>query len=195
VVTFSKAVRVRSVLTLSVFVLFAITLCSRAAPAHAQAQQGEGEAKPENAATVSKPNAQPATADQFGLPAARARLAAARAARADASLFLPWLTVGVGAGSAALAGIAGAVHVGTCEKPCGALNWVAFAAVAGVTLGTLGVLWVVHARADLRELDTQRYHLERELERLELSRLQHEPGLTTLSRPRTGSLLNVRFSL
>jgi hypothetical protein len=125
----------------------------------------------------------------------QARLEAARLERAEASTFFPWLAVGIGAGSAVLSGIAGTVHVATCDAPCGTLSWVAFAAVAGVTLGTLGVIWVVHAEAHVRELDSHRYQLERELERLELSRLQHEPGMTTLSRPRTGPLLSLRFSL
>jgi len=118
----------------------------------------------------------------------RAQLRATQAERDRVNLWLPWLSVAVGGGSAAIAGIAGALQVMTCHSNCDTLNWVAFTAVAGTSLATLATIWLIRAQDEVRALDSRKYHLEQELERIRLSRLSRD-----VTPARSGSLFSVRF--
>jgi hypothetical protein len=90
---------------------------------------------------------------------------------------LPWITVGVGAGTVLVSAIAGAVHTLSCDPGCDTPNWVAFAVVAGSVVGTLGAIWLIRTDADLRELDSRRYQLQEELHQYELARARRDPTL------------------
>lgn len=118
------------------------------------------------------------------------RLEATKREREEYSLLLPRLALGLGIAGALAGAIGGAVHVIGCDGTCDTVPWVAFAAVAGVSLATLGAIWTIRAEADVRELDSQRYQLEQELERVRLSRLSRD-----LMRTRSGSVLSFRFAL
>jgi hypothetical protein len=120
----------------------------------------------------------------------RSRLAAARAERAQASTFFPWLTLIVGGGLTLGAGIASAVNVLRCPATCEPVNFALFALVGGAALTTLGAIWTIEAEHGLRELDSHQYQLEQELERVRLSRLSRDVLPT-----RAGSLVSLRFAL
>lgn len=110
--------------------------------------------------------------------------------RAHSSNLLPWITVGVGGGTVLVSAIAGAVHTLSCDPGCDTPNWVAFSVVAGAVVGTLGAIWLIHADADLRELDSRRYQLQEALHQYELARVRRDP---TLARSSTGTF-SWRFS-
>jgi len=111
-------------------------------------------------------------ADQ-GIGKIELQLASVREERANTTRLLPWLTVGVGAGAVLVAAATGAGYALSCEDSCDTPNWINAFVVAGATVATLGAIWVIHRDADIRELDSRRYHLEQELLRLRLSRPAH----------------------
>jgi hypothetical protein len=99
----------------------------------------------------------------------RLRLREADAERAHSSNLLPWLTVGIGAGTVVVSALAGAIHALGCDPGCSTPNWVALIVVAGGAVGTLGAIWLIRTDESLRELDSRRYQLRQELEQYELS--------------------------
>lgn len=109
--------------------------------------------------------------------------------RAHSSDLLPWVTVGVGAGTVLVSALAGAVHTLRCDPGCATPNWVAFAVVAGSLVGTVGALWLIRTDADLRELDSRRYQLQEELHQYELARLRRDPTLA-----RSNGAFSLRFA-
>lgn len=89
--------------------------------------------------------------------------------RSHSSRFLPWLTVATGAGISVAGTAVGAAYAFDCEGGCDTPPWIGMIVVTGTLVATLGAIWVVHADADVRELDSRRYHLKQEIERLRLS--------------------------
>lgn len=117
------------------------------------------------------------------------KLAAVNDERAHTSNVLPWLSVGVGAGAVLVGASVGAGYALSCDDHCETPNWLTIAIVAGATVAMLGAIWVLHRDADIRELESQRYHLEQELLRIRLSSPQSSPG------PAARSTFSVRFAL
>ena len=78
-----------------------------------------------------------------------------------------------------VAAATGAGYAFTCADRCDTPNWINVFVVAGATVATLGTIWAVHRDADIRELDSRRYHLEQELLRLRLSRPMHDAALSS----------------
>lgn len=109
--------------------------------------------------------------------------------RAHSSNLLPWVTVGVGAGTVLVSALAGAVHTLRCDPGCATPNWVAFAVVAGSLVGTVGAIWLIRTDVDLRELDSRRYQLQEELHQYELARLRRDPTLA-----RSDGTFSLRFA-
>jgi hypothetical protein len=138
---------------------------------------------------------EPAAASEGGAPAnpqvdsVRERLAQNAKERTQAPRLWPWLVVGVGAGTAVIAGSIGAIHALACDD-CHTLPWVSVAVVAGATILTGGAILTLNAERNIRSIDSQRYQLEQELERLTADKRQHEH--TPASAP---ALLALHFSM
>jgi len=189
---------------ISTSVVATLTNLAWAPTAHAQFPSGRARvtrprpaAKPSARARDAGPDVtRDAGVDEANLPdtpavrLARARLAAARSERAQASTFLPWFTVLVGSGVMVGSGIASAVNVLRCPATCGPVNLALFAVVGGAAVATLGAIWLIEAERGLRELDSHQYQLEQELERVRLSRLSRDVMPT-----RASSLVSLRFAL
>jgi hypothetical protein len=91
------------------------------------------------------------------------------AERAEYSRFWPWFTLSTGA-AMAVGGVAvGAGYVFGCDNGCSTPAWIGIIVAAGTLVATLGTIWVVNANADVREIDSHRYQLEQEIERIRVS--------------------------
>jgi len=89
---------------------------------------------------------------------------------ASAHTIWPVVTMGLGAGIGIGAGIAGMAIVGACEDDdCSVSAAVGGLVVGGVTLLTAGVIWWRIQLQRMQRLESKRYQLERDLERLELT--------------------------
>jgi len=119
----------------------------------------------------------------------RERLAQNAKERAQAPRLLPWLAVGVGAGIAVVAGSVGVIHTLSCDD-CHTLPWVSVAVVAGATILAGGAILTLHAERNIRSIESQRYQLEQELERMTAEKRQREH--TPDSAP---ALLALHFSM
>lgn len=108
--------------------------------------------------------------------------------RADASNFLPWLTVAVGGSTVVGAAVAGSIHAFTCDDGCSTPNWVPAAVVGGGLVAILGGLWVIHRDLYIRELDSRSYQLQRSLE-------QFPPAASQLKRTREFARTPTMFNL
>ncbi|MET0387524.1 MAG: hypothetical protein ABW321_16255 [Polyangiales bacterium] len=124
-----------------------------------------------------------------GVAAVTKRLDAARQERADASRLLPLLTLSIGTASVLTAATAGSIHAFGCAETCDTPNWVALVVVAGSAVTTLGAIWLLRRSHDIHQLDSNVYHLERELERVRLSSRLSRDSLPT----RGGTVLSLRF--
>jgi hypothetical protein len=85
------------------------------------------------------------------------------------SRFWPWFTLTAGTALTVGGVAAGAAHVYGCDGGCSTSAWVGIVVVTGTLVATLGTIWVVRANADVREIDSRRYHLEQEMERIRIS--------------------------
>ena len=84
----------------------------------------------------------------------------------------------------------GVGHVFACEEGCNTSAWIGILVATGTLVATLGTIWVVHANADVREIDSHKYQLERELERIRFSaKLPHATD------GQGSPLLSMRFAL
>lgn len=109
--------------------------------------------------------------------------------RASYSRFWPWLTVGVGAAVTLGSAAVGAGYVYGCDGDCSTPSAIGIGVVAGTFIATIGAIWVVHANADVRELDSKRYQLEQELDRIRFS-----ANLPNKSELRRSELFSMRFA-
>jgi hypothetical protein len=136
-----------------------------AAPAEDAAVPEAGE-QPEAAASEAAPVEEP---HDIGTSRLEANLRKAEAARESYSRFWPWFTLTSGALMTVGGAAAGAAHVFGCDDGCSTSAWVGIAVATGTFIATIGTIWVVNANADVRELDSQRYQLQQELERIRFS--------------------------
>jgi hypothetical protein len=86
--------------------------------------------------------------------------------RASTTHFWPWLAVGVGVGASVGSAAYGAIYAIDCDSDCSAPTWVSLVVVAGAAVAALSMIWLVRTDEDIRELESRKYHLERDLERL-----------------------------
>ena len=113
------------------------------------------------------------------------------AEREDYSRFWPWFTLTSGAALTAGSVAVGAAHVFGCDGGCSTSAWVGILVATGTLVATLGTIWVVNANAGLADIDSRRYHLQQEIDRIRVS-----ANLPNKSDYQTGSsLLTMRFAL
>jgi hypothetical protein len=126
-----------------------------------------------------------------GMSRLEANLSKVDAEREEYSRFWPWFTLTTGVALTAGAVAVGAAHVFGCEGGCRTSAWIGIAVAAGTLVSTLGTIWVVNSNAGLAEIDSRRYHLQQEIERIRVS-----ANLPNKSDYQTGSsLLSMRFAL
>jgi hypothetical protein len=126
----------------------------------------------------------------FGVSKLQTQLRELSAERDSYSRLLPWLTVGVGAAATVGGAIAGAGYALGCDTGCSSPAWVGMVVVTGTFVATIGAIWVVHADAGLRELDSRRYYLQQELDRIRASSKGPEAAY-----PHASPLVSWRFAL
>jgi hypothetical protein len=85
------------------------------------------------------------------------------------SRFWPWFTVGAGAAMTLGGTAVGASKVFGCDGGCSTSAWIGIIVATGTFVATVGTIWVVRANADVREIDSHRYQLEQEIERIRIS--------------------------
>jgi hypothetical protein len=78
----------------------------------------------------------------------------------------PWLVLGVGLGATVGSATYGAIYAIDCDHDCSTPNWVSLTVVAGAAVAALSMLWLVRTDDQIRELESRKYHLERDLERM-----------------------------
>jgi hypothetical protein len=114
-----------------------------------------------------------------------------QAEREEYSRFWPWFTVASGA-ALTLGGTAvGAGYIYSCDGGCSTPAWIGIIVVTGTLVATLGTIWVVRANADVREIDSHRYQLEQEIERIRISSKLPNAFDNQASKP----LFSMRFAL
>jgi len=86
----------------------------------------------------------------------------------------PWLVVGAGAGAALFATATGAGYALACHGECGTHSWVAAVVVVGVGVATLGAIWLIRSDRDIAEVESRRYQIERDLERVDRATAQRD---------------------
>jgi hypothetical protein len=93
------------------------------------------------------------------------------------STLLPWLLLGSGIAAVAVSGGYGVGHVLLCESSCGIEFWPPWILMGGLAMITGGTVWLQSARADREAIDSRRYHLEQQLQRLrwEQGRAERSP--------------------
>ena len=113
------------------------------------------------------------------------------AEREEYSRFWPWFTLTTGAALTAGSVAVGAGHVFGCDGGCSTSAWIGILVAAGTFVATVGTIWVVNSNLGLAEIDSRRYHLQQELERIRVS-----ANLPNKSDYQTGSsLLTMKFAL
>lgn len=113
------------------------------------------------------------------------------AERENYSRFWPWFTLTTGAALTAGSVAVGAGHVFGCDNGCSTSAWIGILVATGTLVATLGTIWVVNSNAGLAEIDSRRYHLQQEIERIRVS-----ANLPNKSDYQTGSsLLTMQFAL
>jgi hypothetical protein len=113
------------------------------------------------------------------------------AERENYSRFWPWFTLTTGAALTAGSVAVGAGHVFGCDNGCSTSAWIGILVATGTLVATLGTIWVVRSNAGLAEIDSRRYHLQQEIERIRVS-----ANLPNKSDYQTGSsLLTMQFAL
>jgi hypothetical protein len=118
-------------------------------------------------------------------------LRAVEAERENYSRFWPWFTLTTGAALTVGSVAVGAGHVFGCDNGCSTSAWIGILVATGTLVATLGTIWVVNSNAGLAEIDSRRYHLQQEIERIRVS-----ANLPNKSDYQTGSsLLTMQFAL
>jgi hypothetical protein len=113
------------------------------------------------------------------------------AERENYSRFWPWFTLTTGAALTAGSVAVGAGHVFGYDNGCSTSAWIGILVATGTLVATLGTIWVVSSNAGLAEIDSRRYHLQQEIERIRVS-----ANLPNKSDYQTGSsLLTMQFAL
>jgi len=113
------------------------------------------------------------------------------AERENYSRFWPWFTLTTGAALTAGSVAVGAGHVFACDNGCSTSAWIGILVATGTLVATLGTIWVVSSNAGLAEIDSRRYQLQQEIERIRVS-----ANLPNKSDYQTGSsLLTMEFAL
>ena len=110
------------------------------------------------------------------VPAARARqrrehdlrLELGRVQRewADTSALSAWLFTAVGVGVLVSGLAVGAADALGCKRSCSTSFWPGWMVVGGATMTTAGIVWIKHKQGDIAELESRRFHLEQELQRV-----------------------------
>jgi ElaB/YqjD/DUF883 family membrane-anchored ribosome-binding protein len=161
------------------------------APSPSGASEAAAQSAPEPEATGESAPLDTAASEQaFGTSKLQSQLRDLSAERDSYSRFLPWLTVGVGAATTLGGAIAGVGYALGCDTGCSSPAWVGMVVVTGTFVATIGAVWVVHADAGLRELDSRRYYLQQELDRIRASSKGPEAAY-----PNAAPLVSWRFAL
>jgi hypothetical protein len=113
------------------------------------------------------------------------------AEREEYSRFWPWFTLTSGAALTVGSVAVGAGHVFGCDGGCSTSPWIGILVATGTLVATLGTIWVVNANVSLSEIDSRRYQLEQEIERIRVT-----ANLPNKTDYQTGApLLSMSFAL
>lgn len=147
----------------------------------------------DTAAQDTLPAAAPLTVpdeSNFGIEKLELKLRNVDAQREDFSQFLPWATVVFGTVATIGGTVAGSAYAFGCDSgECNTPSWIGMIVATGTLVATLGVIWVVRSDADRRELDSERYHLQEEIDRLRMSARQR------YGTPSAAPLWSMQFAL
>lgn len=137
-----------------------------------QADQPEQSDQLDQTDDHAEPEAAPApSADKHDVGVGRLELDLhkVQAEREAYSRFWPWFTVATGAAMTLGGTAVGAGYVFGCEGGCSTSAWIGIIVATGTFVATVGTIWLVRANADVREIDSHRYQLEQEIERIRIS--------------------------
>ncbi len=135
----------------------ALVIVALAVPAHAHAQGEEGEGETPATQTTARPAAEAVRRAQL-----EKELVEVRNEEAATTRLWPILTLVVGAAAVATAATSGAIAAIDCHGSCSSGAWQGVTVMAGAAVATFGVLWLRWTNADLDELNSRRYRLERD---------------------------------
>jgi hypothetical protein len=114
-----------------------------------------------------------------------------QAEREEYSRFWPWFTLTTGAALTAGSVAVGAGHVFGCDGGCSTSAWIGILVATGTLVATVGTIWVVNSNLGLSEIDSRRYQLEQEIERIRVT-----ANLPNKTDYQAGSpLLTMRFAI
>lgn len=151
-------------------------------------EAAEDHAEPEPAAEAAPPVEEK---HDVGMGRLELNLRQVQAEREQYSRFWPWFTVATGAAMTLGGTAVGAGHVFGCDGGCSTSAWIGIIVATGTLVATLGTIWVVRANADVREIDSHKYQLEQEIERIRITSKLPNRFDNQASSP----LLSMRFAL
>ena len=93
-----------------------------------------------------------------------ARLEDARRRYAEVSTFLPAATLALGVITTAVSVVLGVGSTFACDGPCGSATVAGAGLMGGLAVSTAGGIWLYWTRDDQRELRSEQYHLQRDLQ-------------------------------
>jgi hypothetical protein len=157
-------------------------------PGDVVAPESEGEALQPDAEAEAEPVSEK---HDVGYSRLENDLRKVEAEREAYSRFWPWFTLTSGVALTAGSVAVGAGHVFSCDGGCSTSAWIGILVATGTLVATLGTIWVVNSNVGLAEIDSRRYHLQQEIERIRVS-----ANLPNKSDYQTGSsLLSMQFAL
>jgi hypothetical protein len=90
--------------------------------------------------------------------------------RDDTSTLLPWTVIVVGVVATALGAGIGIARTVSCDGSCRGDFWPGWVVLGGATVGSLGVLWLLLTEEELSALRSRHYHLQTQIDAIELNR-------------------------
>ena len=91
------------------------------------------------------------------------------AEREGYSRFWPWFTLTAGAAMTVGGTVVGAGKVYSCDGGCSTSAWIGIIVATGTLVATVGTIWIVRANRDVADIDSRKYQLEQEIERIRIS--------------------------
>lgn len=89
--------------------------------------------------------------------------------QAETSTVLPWSTLIVGIAAMVLGVAIGVESAVSCDSSCTSEFWPGWVVTGGATVSTVGLLWLKLTEEELAELRSRHYHLQNQVEYIELN--------------------------